>query len=65
MYPSTLDDQVTPHPKAGQKRFVNGDTNENETLADNFDISDEANPTSYKLKISINGEVFYLMMSKA
>ena len=65
VYPSTLDDQVTPHPKAGQKRFVNGDTNENETLADNFDISDEANPTSYKLKISINGEVFYLMMSKA
>ena len=57
----------TTHPKAGEKRFVNGDTNENETLADNFSIpelpTDEV--TSYKLKISINGEVFYLMMNKA
>ena len=67
VYPPKLDDEVTDHPKAGQKRFVNGDTNENETLADNFSIPEnEGDPvTSYKLKISINGEVFYLMMSKA
>ena len=36
----------------------------NQTLGDNFAI-DEANPTTYKLKITINGEVFYLMMKKA
>ena len=35
----------------------------NQTLGDNFAI-DEANPTTYKLKITINGEVFYLMMKK-
>ena len=63
VYPAEISENV-PHPKAGQKRFVNGDTNENETLADNFVIN-ESNPTSYKLKISINGEVFYLMMKKA
>ena len=66
VYPPTLDDQVTPHPKAGEKRFVNGDTNDNETLATHFNsiTVNESNPTSYKLKISINGEVFYLMMNK-
>ena len=36
----------------------------NETLGQNFQITDAANPTSFKLKININGEVFYLMMSK-
>ena len=36
----------------------------NQTLGDNFAIS-ESNPTSFKLKITINGEVFYLMMSKS
>ena len=35
----------------------------NQTLGDNFAIS-ESNPTSFKLKITINGEVFYLMMKK-
>ena len=34
-----------------------------ETLGQNFQV-DAANPTSFKLKITINGEVFYLMMSK-
>ena len=34
-----------------------------ETLGQNFQV-DAVNPTSYKLKITINGEVFYLMMSK-
>ena len=67
VYPSTLDDQVTPHPKAGQKRFLNGDTDDNETLATHFNSTtvNESNPTSYKLKVNINGEVFYLMMNKA
>ena len=36
----------------------------NQTLGDNFAIS-ESNPTSFKLKITINGEVFYLMMKKS
>ena len=36
----------------------------NQTLGDNFTIS-ESNPTSFKLKITINGEVFYLMMKKS
>jgi len=35
----------------------------NQTLGQNFAIS-ESNPTSFKLKITINGEVFYLMMKK-
>ena len=35
-----------------------------ETLGQNFQV-DAANPTSFKLKITINGEVFYLMMSKS
>ena len=67
MYPPLLPDNTTPHPKAGEKRFVYGDTNENQTLADNFSIPEnDGDPvTSYKLKISINGEVFYLMMKKA
>ena len=67
VYPPLLPDNTTPHPKAGEKRFVNGDTNENQTLADNFSIPEnDGDPvTSYKLKISINGEVFYLMMKKA
>ena len=34
-----------------------------QTLGDNFVVS-ESNPTSYKLKILINGETFYLMMNK-
>jgi len=34
-----------------------------QTLGQNFAIS-ESNPTSFKLKITINGEVFYLMMKK-
>ena len=38
----------------------------NETLGDNLqDPISESNPTTYKLKITINGEVFYLMMNKA
>ena len=36
----------------------------NQTLGQNFAIS-ESNPTSFKLKITINGEVFYLMMKKS
>ena len=38
----------------------------NQTLGDNFSIPvNEGDPvTSYKLKININGEVFYLMMKK-
>ena len=37
----------------------------NETLGDNLqDPISESNPTTYKLKITINGEVFYLMMKK-
>ena len=39
-------------------------TDLNQTLGQNFSI-DEANPTTYKLKMTINGEVFYLMMKKS
>ena len=38
----------------------------NETLGSNLQFPpSESNPTTYKLKITINGEVFYLMMNKA
>ena len=38
----------------------------NQTLGSNLqDPISESNPTTYKLKITINGEVFYLMMNKA
>ena len=66
VYPTEISENV-PHPKAGQKRFLNGDTDDNETLATHFNSTtvNESNPTSYKLKVNINGEVFYLMMNKA
>ncbi len=48
----------------GDVRFTKGDINLNETLGANFQVS-ESNPTTYKLKVTINGEVFYLMMNKA
>ena len=47
-------------------RFSYSDPNTStpvQTLGDNFVVS-ESNPTSYKLKILINGETFYLMMNK-
>ena len=38
----------------------------NQTLGSNLQFPpSESNPTTYKLKITINGEVFYLMMNKA
>ena len=38
----------------------------NETLGSNLqDPISESDPTTYKLKITINGEVFYLMMKKS
>ena len=44
-------------------KFVGG-TTITETLADNFDIV-PANPTTYKLKVTINGEEFFIIMSKS
>ena len=41
-------------------------TDLNETFGSNLQNPlDESNPTTYKLKMTINGEVFYLMMKKA
>jgi len=48
----------------GNVRFTKGNIDLNETLGTNFLVS-ESNPTTYKLKVTINGEVFYLMMNKA
>ena len=40
-------------------------TDLNETFGSNLQNPlDESNPTTYKLKMTINGEVFYLMMKK-
>jgi len=47
----------------GQTRFTKGNTDLGETLGNNF-IINESNPQTYKLKVTINGEVFYLMMRK-
>ena len=44
-------------------KFVGGNGNLGETLADNFSVSG-SNPTAYKLKITINNEDFFLIMKK-
>lgn len=44
-------------------KFVGGNGNLGETLSDNFAIV-PANPTAYKLKVTINGEDFFLIMKK-
>ena len=61
-YPAEISENVA-HPYAGEKRFTQGNTDLNQTLGQNF-IINEANPETYKLKVTINGEVFYLMMKK-
>ena len=45
-------------------RFVNGSGALGETLDDNFAVN-PSNPTSYKLKMVINNEEFYILMKKA
>jgi len=44
-------------------RFVNGSGALNQTLADNYAVN-ASNPTSYKLKMVINNEEFYILMKK-
>ena len=44
-------------------KFVGGNGALGETLADNFTIT-PANPTAYKLKMTINGEDFFIIMKK-
>ena len=44
-------------------KFVDGNGNLGETLSDNFAIV-PANPTAYKLKVTINGEEFFIIMKK-
>ena len=45
-------------------KFVGGNGALGESLADNFEIT-PANPSAYKLKITINGEDFFIIMKKA
>jgi len=44
-------------------RFVNGNGALGETLADNYAVN-PSNPTSFKLKMVINNEEFYILMKK-
>ena len=44
-------------------KFVGGNGALGQTLADNFTIT-PANPTAYKLKMTINGEDFFIIMKK-
>lgn len=44
-------------------KFVGGNGALGETLADNFSVSG-SNPTAYKLKMTINGEDFFIIMKK-
>lgn len=53
-------------PNAGEAPYQNDTSkfiNVNETLADNFVIN-PANPEAYKLKMTINGEDFFIIMKK-
>lgn len=45
-------------------KFVDGNGALNETLAQNFAVV-PANPSAYKLKITVNGEDFFIIMKKA
>ena len=45
-------------------KFVGGNGTLGETLSSNFQVT-PANPSAYKLKITINGEDFFIIMKKA
>jgi hypothetical protein len=50
--------------QADNSKFVGGNGSLSENLAGNFQIV-PANPTAFKLKVSINGEEFFILMKKS